>query len=539
MPNAWFWVVLLVAILAISIIKSTYRGLLVIPHHLPWPGLKDGLFPEFRARIASVNDGLGYLGEGYRMCSSQGQSFVWLFFGHREVVLPRSYIKWMISQNDETLSSHEMQRDSLQTDWTMFSADIISNPVHEAIIQKFLTPAIASTSGDISDEIAVAFAEHWGHPTDAWQEVHVFNTMTKIVSRASNRAFVGLPLCRNENYLYNAMQYAQDIAISAGLLRMIPPLVRPLLAWIFVIPNRWHFSRATGHLFPLIKQRLEETSTNPGTEATDPVSKPRDLITWMRLDALRTGNAVEQQPRRIAHRIMVLNFAAIHTSSFAMTNVLLDLFSSPLATRHVESIRKEVLEVLNETGGQWTKAGVAKMVRTDSAIRESLRVSSFMSHGIPRKVVSPNGITLPDGTYLPPGTTIATSAYPIQHDEDIYEDAYTYDAFRFCSVDRESNKSDLKSEDSKTPHWECAHLNQRSPRNISLVTTGDAYLSFGHGRHACPGRFFAAHMMKIMLAHIILEYDIMPLKGRPTNRCFGGNVLPPLAATISIRKRAC
>lgn len=33
-------------------------------------------------------------------------------------------------------------------------------------------------------------------------------------------------------------------------------------------------------------------------------------------------------------------------------------------------------------------------------------------------------------------------------------------------------------------------------------------LNFGYGRHACPGRFFATNEIKMVLARLILEYDI-------------------------------
>lgn len=37
-------------------------------------------------------------------------------------------------------------------------------------------------------------------------------------------------------------------------------------------------------------------------------------------------------------------------------------------------------------------------------------------------------------------------------------------------------------------------------------------MNWGYGMHACFGRFFASHLVKIILAHVILNYD-MALKG--------------------------
>ena len=47
----------------------------------------------------------------------------------------------------------------------------------------------------MEDELSVAIDECWGVNCDEWKEVGVFDSMMKIVSRASNRVFVGLPLC--------------------------------------------------------------------------------------------------------------------------------------------------------------------------------------------------------------------------------------------------------------------------------------------------------------------------------------------------------
>jgi cytochrome P450 len=33
-------------------------------------------------------------------------------------------------------------------------------------------------------------------------------------------------------------------------------------------------------------------------------------------------------------------------------------------------------------------------------------------------------------------------------------------------------------------------------------------LTWGYGQHACPGRFFAANEIKLMLARILMDYDL-------------------------------
>lgn len=56
-------------------------------------------------------------------------------------------------------------------------------------------------------------------------------------------------------------------------------------------------------------------------------------------------------------------------------------------------------------------------------------------------------------------------------------------------------------------------------------------------RHACPGRFFAAHVLKLMLGYMIMNYDLEPLQTRPEFLEFGDLALPPSEAVIRVRKR--
>ena len=41
-----------------------------------------------------------------------------------------------------------------------------------------------------------------------------------------------------------------------------------------------------------------------------------------------------------------------------------------------------------------------------------------------------------------------------------------------------------------------------------FVSLSKQSMSFGYGKHACPGRFFAGGMIKIILGKLLLEYDL-------------------------------
>jgi len=99
----------------------------------------------------------------------------------------------------------------------------------------------------------------------------------------------------------------------------------------------------------------------------------------------------------------------------------------------------------------------------------------------------------------------------VNHDNDVYPDSDKFDAFRYSRVREESAKE-------KGPRSvEAAAANQ-------FVSVHPHHLSFGYGRHACPGRFFAANEIKMILANAILRYDVRNVDstaGRIPNLEFG------------------
>jgi hypothetical protein len=112
------------------------------------------------------------------------------------VILPGSQVKWIVDQADSVLSAPQAQRDSLLTDYVLLDPTMARNPIQEVIVRRHLTRSLGSLIEEIEEELSVGVTHYWGKDTDNWNEVGVFETMGKVVARASNRIFVGLPLCK-------------------------------------------------------------------------------------------------------------------------------------------------------------------------------------------------------------------------------------------------------------------------------------------------------------------------------------------------------
>ena len=52
-----------------------------------------------------------------------------------------------------------------------------------------------------------------------------------------------------------------------------------------------------------------------------------------------------------------------------------------------------------------------------------------------------------------------------------------------------------------------------------------------------PGRFFVSHELKMLLAYMVMNYEVQYLPQRPPNTWFGPMVIPPMKATIKVKRK--
>lgn len=132
----------------------------------------------------------------------------------------------------------------------------------------------------------------------------------------------------------------------------------------------------------------------------------------------------------------------------------------------------------------------------------------------------------------------------IHQDQDFYRDPCSFDAFRFSrphEIDM-ATQARAPAEPTGDPATRATDPAGCSispkPPQTDLVNGGDTFLGFGYGKHSCPGRFFAAHEMKLLLAHLVQHYDVEELPKRPVQQTVMETKLPSNSATIRVRRRA-
>ena len=196
----------------------------------------------------------------------------------------------------------------------------------------------------------------------------------------------------------------------------------------------------------------------------------------------------------------------------------------------MKPLREEVEEIIQREG--WTKAGIDQMCKIDSFIKESQRLhpitigKPMSSFGCAQKLnffsvamkrVAVKDHTFSDGTTVPRGTTVGVAVDSTQLDEKFYPDALNFDPFRFVKRKEQDDTG----------------------KRFDMVTTSVDLLGFSHGRHACPGRFFAACELKLMLAYVVMNYDVkLENEGvRPKDIWLVTSCVPNPDAKVLFRRR--
>jgi cytochrome P450 len=221
-------------------------------------------------------------------------------------------------------------------------------------------------------------------------------------------------------------------------------------------------------------------------------------------------------------------------------NLLFDLFSSPPAQNYPSILRAEASSTLAASDGTWTRPAVIALKLIDSAIRESMRLRPFAIVGLPRTVVAQDGIVLEDsGVRIPKGTILAVPLEPVHYDDALYPDAATFKPFRFADPEKLRGLMDALNpgdggDGCNNYAADDASVGGRAKQGVTL---DDAFLGFGYGRHACPGRFFAMNEVKVFVAHVLLNYEVeyQPVRPMPVEAIW--LKMPLHGGKLKVRRR--
>lgn len=489
------------------------------PENIPWVGLNRArFFPKLRAVFREIPAGRNPINEGYEKYSKHGKPFIVPGMHWNAVVLPPSNASWVAAQPEHVLSGDTVLDENLGLAYLTHgpSADSCRD---FTVIRRDLTRQSAKLGAEVYDEVQDAFTDELGsdeEKAEAWKEISLFKLLQAVSFRAVNRVFVGLPLCRDKSYEKRVTSWTYAYVICAIFMRYtVPSLLKPIFMRVIAMPSHLLAWYATKELRPMVRERLRDSHAAGKKHSQE---EHNDMMQWIITTNGQKSDPRELSPANIAGKMVLFNLFATSTTSSVSSLVLVDILSYSDAPTILSLLREEAAIWLPQVGKD--PAALRKMEKLDSVIRETLRFNNVAAQGLVREVVAPGGITTPDGVHLPQGAHIHSTIANMQRDTAFYgPTAGKYDPFRFC-IDADDSGAEVYG---TKGHPSAVHL---SPE----------YLSFGLGRHACPGRFFAVNAIKLMLGHLLLEYEVEPFNERPKMIELGEEAVPSEKTMMKVRK---
>ncbi|KAI1747227.1 ent-kaurene oxidase [Xylaria castorea] len=478
----------------------------------PVVGTNSEAFTWLRSTLRSIWQTRNWVFEGYAKYSKNNSFFVLPSVDRGPImVVPPQQIRKVYGLPTTVLDVYTTSNNTIQTKWTIWDNEVSENNFQMNLIRDQLTRNLDILTPRIATELEEGLNREWGVSTTEWTYVNIWISAIRIIGGAANSAFCGAPMCRDMDFLQRIQVHSMGVFLGSVLINSTPAPLRFIPGYLVGWFCYYHLQRVSKLCLPFVKERLENTKLLRD-DSTHPWCPPKDGLQWIIEECFATGDPAQLKPERVLHRLVFINDISLHSTSYTTQNVILDIACADPSC--ISALREESGRVLREAGGRWTRQAVSKLVLIDSTIRESMRLAPFNSVGLPRTVIDPHGIWLErEGSKfnVPYGTAVTIPVEPIHYDESIYPDARSFKPFRFARTD--AARDILDAFDNKSQTGEARSSSQLKTK--SSATVDDAFLGFGFGKHACPGRFFALNEIKIFIAIMVLHYDLEPLKRKP------------------------
>lgn len=349
-----------------------------------------------------------------------------------------------------------------------------------------------------------------------------------IVARLAAKTLGSAELSRNDEWLGITIGVTQTSMAAAHALRASWPWwTRWLARYVFppvkkVLADR---ARAAEILRPILEERL--AALKAGNTKT---GRPNDGIQWLVEYYNAVGKGARLTPELLAQNQLFYAMAAIHSSTAILLSILYDLIDE----RHGQ-IRGELVDEIQQVRkefGSWSRQAVSKLVKLDSFMKESQRIHyvghgkcPIASHGWgfasnrPARVTRAAQVpyTFKDGLHIPKGTMLQILHSGLQQDPEFFEYPETFDPWRFLKKRHEGEAN-----------------------KFQFASLSETETTFGAGFHACPARNYATDIIKLVLVHLLTNYDIKydsDTQRRPPQMAHDSATLPSLATSILYREK--
>ncbi|KAK1658041.1 P450 monooxygenase [Colletotrichum godetiae] len=332
---------------------------------------------------------------------------------------------------------------------------------------KYVIPLSLKAKSAISDVM--------GHNKE-WHTTHFYNQGLDLIVNTVEFIMVGEELSTNPEWLDISKKHALTMAVHARQLRLWSKLLRPFVHYLSPLGKnlRDQADKTRSLVEPIVRKRRAERATCLAKGVKPPVYV--DSIQWF--EEAANGDWYDATGAQLA-----MHFAGIYATSDLLIGSLVDICRHP---EIIEPLRQEIRTCISEGG--WTPASLFKMKLLDSCMKETQRIkpvecATMRSYAL-------RDVTFSNGTFIPKGELVAVAADRMNN-PNIWEEPEKYDPYRFMRMRQDPEKA----------------------ASALLENTSADHVGFGWNPRACPGRFFAAKEVKILLAHLLIQYDFKPVPG--------------------------
>ncbi|KAK3385913.1 cytochrome P450 [Podospora didyma] len=420
------------------------------------------------------------------------------------VVSSWKHIKEIDAAPDSVLSLQGAAKEILQPKYTMSSFNWLDKRGAEGTpLIRTLRTMLTNHLPDVLPDIRRAMSGlldgmYASHPViNGVKTSQLYPMVIKSISHSNALAFFGEDLVKNEKFMKAATLFIEQTLLIAEVLRLLPKsFSNPIGKFLSSRLNSSKIIFDTLH--PIAAERIDEWAK---AKLGYDVPERKDCIQWVMESAPK---AKPWTAERIVYELIALWFGSVHITSTTVCFALHDLCLHP---EYVEPLRKEI-----ETAGwdKFDKSGGKCFPLLDSFMKESARLTPVESVSTRRMALQP--FQLSDGPKIDVGQWVCTAARGMMNDAAFFASPDEFHGFRFA------NPSLLASAAEKNliPAGLVPELTNSA---ASAFTDISDWQLWGTGKCACPGRYYASAVMKIMLGLFLTKYD-MQLTDRDASRHF-------------------
>ncbi|KAL5866622.1 hypothetical protein ACKVWC_010515 [Pyricularia oryzae] len=398
--------------------------------------------------------------------SNGGPVVVTLGSGGRKILLPSSLAAWVKTNRD--LDHQQLVREDFMSGIPGFEGSTLLHQSGSPIMDIIKTRMGLNdgTLRTLNASVKRTLHDTLGEGAE-WHAIDWYAGTSNIIARAASSVFVGPEKADDPEWLELAQTYVTAYFTGVAELGTYPAWARSIVHWF--LPN----VKTCRKLLPRARVIIGQVAAAREKEAAAarregrPAPEYNDALEWVRAVSGGEVDPAEAQ--------LCLAMAAFFTTAELLRVLLIEVARHP---EYVDELREEISTQISKHG--LSVAGINGMVLLDSFMKESQRLNSGP---VVLERVALRDTALPDGRIIPRGSHLMVDSMDLWKSEK-YPDPNKFDGRRFLKK-REAGDSASQ-----------------------FVQSGPDYHVFGGGRHICPGRFFASQELKLIMAHLLLKYDV-------------------------------